>query len=174
MTKNNSSKLSKEEIAKTITNKAQNAISNFCIHDCKAYCCRKGYLKLKDSEVDTVTQNRKDKLIKKEILKKLEPNSEEVKKGYSYSLFMGTPNQPCPSLDQNTFKCKIHTSTNRSNTCSAFPIFLHKEKSNENNETKILIHFSRRCLAVKEGKLYPFEKVFLDAGINIVNVEDYS
>ena len=70
--------------AECIANKARKEIGKYCYEECKAYCCRKGYLILKPSQVDTVTQNRRTELEEKGILKKL---TEGKNKG-CYSMYM--------------------------------------------------------------------------------------
>jgi Fe-S-cluster containining protein len=139
--------------AEEIIRKARQSISQFCIEECKSYCCRRGYLTLKENEVDTVTQGRRQELIEKRILKKLK---------YDYSLFLGDDNNACPCLKD--FKCIIHESAERPKACGDFPLFV------EGN----LIKLSPRCLAVKTGMLYPYIKKLLMMGYKLKENHPYS
>ncbi len=69
-----------------------------------------------------------------------------------YSLYMGNSDSPCPSLKHN--KCTIHNNSKRPKTCNNFPLFLQGK----------LIRLSPRCLAVKQGKLYPYIKQLMALG----------
>lgn len=122
--------------AEKIAQKSRKAISSFCMEECVSFCCRKGYLPLKESEVDTVTQGRRKELQEQGLLT-LRPDGK-------YSLYMGNNDAPCPSFQNG--KCAIHTSKNRSLICRQFPIFV------DGNTVKI----SSRCLAAKAGLLYPY------------------
>lgn len=106
---------------------ARKSIGEFCMNECNAYCCRKGYLVLSEREV---------KLMIKDFshpgLKKLEDGT------YSFDLKTG-----CPQLSGS--KCLVHKDPGRSPTCSKFPIFLRENKK---------VHFSSRCPAVKGNKFY--------------------
>ena len=133
--------------AEKIANKARKSISKFCFEECMAYCCRKGYLVLTKYEVNKVTQGRKKELEKLELLTKL--------KDGNYSLNMGTPNFPCPSLQG--YKCLVHKSLKRSKTCGDFPIFIQDD----------YVKLSPRCLAVKQDLFYSYIKQWLALGIKI-------
>ena len=134
--------------ANKIANKARKSISKFCFEECKAYCCRKGYLVLTKYEVNKVTQRRTRELEKIKLLKKLENGN--------FSLNMGKNDFPCPSLQG--YKCLVHKSLKRSKTCSDFPIFIEAE----------YVKLSPRCLAVKEGLFYPFVKQWMELGFKIL------
>lgn len=112
---------------------ARSSISEFCINECKAYCCRKGYLILNKTELFVVG----DDLLKVTSMK-----------DGRFSLNL---NGGCFSLGFD-FKCNNYL--RRPDTCKTFPIFV------VGNEVRL----SPRCLAVKEGLLYPFIKQFLKAG----------
>ncbi|MBU1201278.1 MAG: hypothetical protein KJ583_02240 [Nanoarchaeota archaeon] len=107
---------------------ARKSIGKFCIEECKAYCCRKGYLILKENQLDLVMQGRKEELDC--ILKPLKDDT--------FSMFMGNHNQSCPSLT-TSYTCQIHKKRNRPQACKDFPVFLTSNK----------IILSPRCLAVK-------------------------
>ena len=88
--------------AEEIANRARNSLGEYCINECKAYCCKKGYLILKAKEVDLVVKGKKS-------LKKVEG-------GFSLNFNEGG----CPSLKDN--KCSVYE--NRPQTCRDFPIFI--------------------------------------------------
>jgi len=78
-----------------ILDQARNSISNYCINDCKALCCRKGKLLLQsENEIKFISQGKENKFLKRKILQKTNDgnftfNHERVK---------------CPYLT-NDFKC---------------------------------------------------------------------
>ena len=117
----------------TIAQQARASLSSYCSSECKAYCCRKGYLVFSPKEMTSFPRNILNDLKKKGRIKKLDNGS------YSLSL-----PPACPHLTGD-FRCTIHTSPLRPKTCGDFPLFL-SEKS---------FRLSARCPAVREGKLYP-------------------
>jgi len=135
--------LDAEKIAKI----ARKSIGKFCVEECKAYCCRKGYLILNENQVDLVMQNRKDEL--KLMLKPLQNGT--------FSMYMGGTIQSCPSLAED-YMCRIHLNKNRPNTCKEFPMFLSGNK----------IILSPRCLAVREGKFFPYIKKLQKLGYSLI------
>jgi len=137
--------------AEEIAEEARDAISPFCVEECKAYCCRKGYLVMTPEEATLVSGGRVKELTQKKVLKLLPYGK--------YSLFLGNP-EGCPSLDGS--KCKIHKDPLRPNTCKSFPIFI------EGNKVKL----SQRCLAVKQEKLYPYIAEMVKAGYKIIEMEE--
>jgi len=128
---------------------ARNGISDFCIEECKAYCCRKGYLVLTIEELELVTKGNVKGLMAKGIVKK---------HGDKYSLHLGASGFQCPSLD-GEFKCTIHKDPKRPSACKQFPVFIWGK----------MIRVSERCLALKAGKLYPYIKEFERNGYGIVD-----
>lgn len=144
-----------ETIAKAekIADQARKSISEYCMKECNSFCCRKGYLILKPGEVDLVSDGRALELIGKGILKKMENGD--------YSLFMGCYDIPCPSFKEG--KCSIHNKRKRPRTCREFPIFINDD----------YIRFSPRCPAVKEGKLYPYEKKLMALGFKLMKSDTY-
>lgn len=124
-----------QQIDQVLT-KARAALGQYCMHECKAYCCRKGYLPLKKEEVDIVTQNRTQELYKKGMLLRRTDGS--------YSLFMGNYEQPCPSLDLKSYSCTIHTNQKRPLVCRDFPVFRVDD----------IIFVSQRCPAVQNNFFY--------------------
>jgi hypothetical protein len=123
-----------------LAKKARNSISKYCIEECKAYCCRKGYLELKDKEMILTIGDKRQELEETGFLCEIE--------GGSFILNMSSPGG-CPSLDKN-FMCKIHKEKNRTLACKNFPIFV--------NETAKTIRISPRCAAFKSGKFYAFTR----------------
>ncbi len=123
--------------AEKIADEARKAISKYCYEECKAYCCRKGYLILTLEETDLFSRYSAD--FKKEELKKLENGD--------YSLNLQMNGFGCPMLGKD-FKCTIHKEEKRPHTCKQFPLFVDEENK--------ILRLSSRCLAVREGKLYPY------------------
>lgn len=126
--------------------KARKSISRFCAEECKAYCCRKGYLVL------TLEQT---KIIIKDKIYDFEQRGLLKKNGKNYSLFIGNYDYPCPCLQEH--KCIIHRSPQRPLACKDFPIFI----------TENTIRFSPRCLAVKLNMFYPHIKKLMKMSYNI-------
>ena len=131
--------------SKTIAKQARKSLGRFCAEECKAYCCRKGYLVFSPKEVTSFPGNILNDLGKKGRIKTLDNGS------YSLSL-----PPVCPHLTGD-FRCTIHTSLLRPKTCGDFPLFL-SEKS---------FRLSARCPAVREGKLYPYIAQLLNLGLKI-------
>lgn len=82
-----------------------------------------------------MTQGRKDEFVGKGLLKSLALGK--------YSLNMGTSDMAYPSLNTDTFKCKIHNNPKRPKTCRESPLFIEGKN----------IMLSPRCLAVRLGML---------------------
>lgn len=131
-----------------MADKARKSISSYCHNECKCYCCRNGYLILKGKETNLVTQNRRDELVTKNILTAIQDGN--------YSLKLGNSEEGCPSLKDH--QCSIHANRGRPLACKEFPIFV---KGNT-------VQFSHRCLAVKEGLFYKWQKKFLALGFKVV------
>ncbi len=125
-----------DEDVKQILDAARYDIGKFCIEECNAYCCRKGYLVLTPEQMELTLQGREDEFFEKGFLKTLSDGN--------YSLYMGDKDYPCPSLKDNM--CSIHKDPKRSDTCKAFPISI------EDNT----IYVSKRCLAGNANILYPY------------------
>ncbi|HZX44598.1 MAG TPA: YkgJ family cysteine cluster protein [Candidatus Nanoarchaeia archaeon] len=130
----------------TLAKEARNSIGEFCMEECKSYCCRKGYLSLSKKEAALLSDNRIDEWVKKRLLHKL---------GKKYSFFLGSEQFPCPKLKD--FKCTVHKDPNRPKACQNYPIFIKGNK----------IRLSSRCLAVNADKLYPYISQFLKLGYKI-------
>jgi Fe-S-cluster containining protein len=122
--------------ADQILEQARNGISQFCIEECRAYCCRKGYLVLTPKQAKATMQGREEEYRSLSLLKDMTNGN--------ISLYMGDKDHPCPSLKDN--RCMIHKHPDRSDTCRIFPIHI---KDN-------IIHVSKRCLAAKANMFYPY------------------
>ncbi len=134
------------EQAEEIADKARTSLSNYCMEECKSYCCRKGYLVLTPTQVKLVCQNREEELKQKEILLEMDDGN--------YSLHLGNKDG-CPSLKDN--KCLIHTNSNRPEACKIFPVFIEDKK----------IRLSKRCPAIRANKLYPHIRELTTKGYKI-------
>ncbi len=133
--------------AETIAKKARSSIGKFCFEECKAYCCRKGYLVLTETELKATAGKRLKEMDENGGVKKLDNGR--------FSLYIGDSRVGCPSLKDN--KCVIHTSRNRSMICRNFPITLDGKK----------IFLSQRCLAVRMGMLFPYIKKLTMMGYTV-------
>lgn len=140
-----------EEIQKLIDVTLKD-IGDFCINECKSFCCRKGYLVLKNEEVDLVIGKYKEELIKRGELKEMSVGK--------FSLNLNNYLGGCPQLKK--LKCEIHEHENRPSTCKNFPIFIL------GNEIKI----SPRCTAKRENKFFEFIHEAEKRGYKIV--EEFS
>ncbi len=131
-----------------LANEARNSISDYCINECNAYCCRKGYLILNEAEKNITVGSKEIEFSKNNDLKKLDDDK--------YSLHLGGQTGSCPSLVNNM--CMIHKDPARSSTCKDFPIFIE-----DNNK----IRLSPRCPAVKNNQLYAYSYQFVQLGFEI-------
>jgi len=132
-----------------LANEARNHISEYCMTECNAYCCRKGYLILSSEEVDLLVGDKRSELEKNEFIK---PQDDGL---FSFSL--SNDSGHCPQL--NGSKCMIHKNSSRPSTCSSYPIFINEEKKE--------IRLSPRCFAVRDNKLYLYVKKFLELGFKL-------
>lgn len=132
-----------------LATKARNSISNFCMSECNAYCCRKGYLVLSEVELDFLVGEKRSYLESEGDIKKLENNS--------FSLHLGNSLGACPRLDGAI--CSVYKDALRPLTCEKFPLFVDEEKK--------MARFSSRCFAVKENKMYPYREEFLRRGFKV-------
>jgi Fe-S-cluster containining protein len=139
--------------AERIANKARNSLGTYCIKECKAFCCRNGYLVFGEESVDMVTQGRKKELEDKGMLKKL--------KNGKYSLYLNNHKLPCPCLVVKDYTCKIHKNKKRPQACQQFPIFIEGKT----------VKLSPRCPAIKENLLYPFLKKLSMKGYKIIEYD---
>ena len=130
-----------------IAEEARNSLGKYCMEECKAFCCRKGFLPLKESEVDIITLGKREELLSKGVLKK---------NGDKYSLDM---RKGCSAIKDN--KCQVYDK--RPKICRDFPLFI---------EGKIIMA-SPGCPAVREGKLYPYIKRLLMEGFKLSESDSF-
>ena len=134
-----------------ILESARNDISSFCVEECHAYCCRKGYLVLTPEQTTLTMQGREKEYKEKGFLKPMTDGN--------FSLYMGDKDHPCPSLKDS--KCMIHKEPGRSQTCKDFPISIQDN----------VIRVSRRCLAGKANMLYPHIALLIRKGFTLPKEE---
>lgn len=145
-TNNQKDNFDPEELA----NKARESLSTYCFTECKAKCCRKGFLLLKAEEVPLMQGVDKEKL-------KVIPTAED---GREFVLNLGEKETGCPNLQD--YKCMIHKNPNRPKACQDFPLFIWKNKT---------IMVTHACPGVRENMLYPFLAEFKMKGYKIVEIE---
>ncbi len=118
---------------KQILSDARNSISDYCINNCNALCCKtEGLILLNDKEIDFICGNKKCEYLKNGILSKTKDNN------YKYDL----EKKSCKHLGKD-FKCSNHHKNGYPRVCSDYPIFI----------VKGYIITSSLCLAVVFGKL---------------------
>ncbi len=125
-----------------LANEARESISQFCMQECNAYCCTKGFLILSEEEMKLMIGNKK---VEKDLFKKTKDDK------YSLNLSLG-----CPSLENH--KCLIHKEEKRSSTCKNFPIFINEKT----------IKISDRCPAKRNNLFYPYVHQFLKLGYKVI------
>ncbi len=143
--------MSKFKEAELIADEARRAISDFCINECKAYCCKKGYIMVRRHQLNQIATKQKEEILEKEGKIKEFPFSGKFQIDFANSL------GGCPALKDN--KCTIHKNPERPRVCHEFPIFVHLDK----------IKISGKCPAYQNNKLYPFIKKLTELGHEIIN-----
>jgi len=99
-----------------IISAARSSIGNYCINECKAKCCKSGFLLLKDqAQIEGVLKNKEKYSIKTKFLKKNWDGT--------YSFFLGNSKFNCPSLKNNM--CTIYKENYRPKACADFPLFVY-------------------------------------------------
>jgi Fe-S-cluster containining protein len=148
--------ISKENISKAerVANKARKSLSSLCFEECKAYCCRKGFLIISEKQINILLGDKMKDFEAKGNIKMLDNGN--------YSLNLDNHLGSCPCLVE--FKCKIHKNPDRPQACKDFPVFI-------NGDT---VRLSPRCPGVKIGKLYPYEHMFLKLGFTLGKSHAYS
>jgi len=127
---------------------AKEIIIDYCLSKCNAFCCRYGYLVLKDEkELEKVVGKKRNRLEKLGLLKKTERGV--------YSLYMGDPKYPCPSLNKEN-RCTIYPT--RPNLCKEFPLFVYGN----------MIIAAPTCPAVKKGVIDKHLKQLQEKGYRII------
>lgn len=139
----------KIEKAEKIADKARESISKFCMNECKAYCCRKGYIMVREDQLNEIAT--------KEIQKKLTEEKKIEKYSFSQKFKINFTNSlgGCPALKDN--KCTIHKNAKRPKVCHEYPIFV------QFNEIRI----SSKCPAQQQNKLYPYIRKLHKLGYKI-------
>jgi hypothetical protein len=80
----------KDDSAEKLAMTARESLSSYCYLECKAHCCRKGYLLLTAKEVDLMQNTRK------EDLKIIPVQMELDKRGYVFNLGLRADGCPKP------------------------------------------------------------------------------
>ena len=88
---------------KTIEVRARVSLGDFCFTECKAYCCRKGYVEFTPEEYV--------------LIFKVE---EKDKPKDKLTVYLG---DRCPALNSD-FKCSIHSNKLHPKVCGDYPIFV--------------------------------------------------
>ena len=133
--------------AHRIAEAARASLSSFCIEECKAYCCRRGYLSVTEKEAQPILSKCSD--FQKEFKVTVKPAA------ISISL-----EGDCPALAEN--KCSIYSE--RPQVCRDYPIFL------EGNFLKV----SAYCTGAKEGRLYPYIAEIIRLGYTLVKSNPFA
>lgn len=132
-----------------ILEEARNSIGEFCMKECKAFCCRNGFIFLRnEKEINSVVGDRKEFFKKKGVLSKGENGFYRLKL---------TEQDPCPKLGKN-FECTIHKDEDRPRVCKDYPVIPYLN----------MIFLSPYCKAVEQGKLKEHEKAMKVEGFNII------
>ena len=133
-----------------IAQKARKSISSFCIEECKAYCCRKGYLNITHKELKSMITSYEIKHL---------PSNIVMKNSNSYTVYLGDALNPCPGLNLD-HTCKIHRKNTRPIGCKNFPIFINEEKK--------LLFVSSRCPAIKMGMIFQHTRKIVSIGYKLI------
>ena len=134
--------------AEFLVKEAKHSISDFCLTVCKAYCCRKGFLPLDKSNVDTVLADKKKEIQDLGLL--------QIRGDGKFALQMGTTGHPCPSL-QKDLKCRVYNQKEKPLACERFPFYVEEDT----------LKVAHGCLAVREGKFYPATTQILKLGFTL-------
>jgi len=116
--------------AKKIITRARSIICKYCIEECNAFCCRKGYLLLEKKEAEAVVQKKLENITEKGPIRK-----------YEDKVYISLA-KDCPALKKNL--CTIHRKKTRPQLCKDFPIFI-------DNKT---ISLSNNCPAITDNIIY--------------------
>jgi Fe-S-cluster containining protein len=101
----------------TLADTARNSLSSYCINECKSKCCRHGSLLLQsEQELHVIIENKKNQLLKKNILKVTEQGN------YTLNFDKGGS---CKHLSGENM-CQIHKNPKRPKICGDFPLFVFK------------------------------------------------
>jgi Fe-S-cluster containining protein len=99
----------------TIADNARNSISDYCINNCKAKCCKRGKLVLfNEKEVNAIVGEHKQKYIEQNILT-VNPKTSN----YHYDL----EKKSCKNLTTKNL-CSIHNLNSKPRICRDYPLFI--------------------------------------------------
>lgn len=126
-----------------IAEMARASIGQFCISVCKAQCCRRGFLTVKDDEIQTVTKG-----------KALPHRFQPLHFGVS---LLDLRKEPCPALTSD-FRCSVYADKKRPKPCANYPLYVHGKQ----------VIAAPDCLAVQQGLLDPFLKQLEDKGCKLI------
>jgi len=104
-------------IVDRILKNARNSISNYCINECKAKCCRKGSLLVQSKEelFSLIDEDDFQNLFEKQVITKSTNND-------NWHVFNHESVGGCPKLDENNL-CMIYENKDKPKICSDFPLF---------------------------------------------------
>lgn len=143
--------MSKLKEAERIADEARNSISEFCMNECGAYCCRKGYIMVREHQLNTIATKEKQIILNNEGKIKEFLSSGKFQVDFTNSL------GGCPALIEN--KCSVHKNPERPKVCHEFPIFVFVDH----------VRISSKCPAQENNKFYPHIRQFTELGLKIVN-----
>ena len=130
-----------------VADEARNSIGNYCMTVCKALCCRKGLIYMRDkNEMQAVTGNKQNDLERTKIL---------IAKDDGFVLDVGK--QQCPQLTPD-FKCAVYKNQNRPMACHHYPLYLYGEQ----------VVAAPGCLAVQNKLLDPYLEKLEKLGYRII------
>lgn len=134
---------------KEILNEARSSISDYCINECHAKCCRTGKLVLFNSnEIDFICQGKEKKFLKRRVLQLTKDGN------YTYN----HTRVKCPHLTSD-FKCNDWKNENRPKVCSDFPLFFSQEK---------FIITAQTCPGVENKMFDKYLKKLEELGLKII------
>ncbi|NCN51512.1 hypothetical protein GW931_00680 [archaeon] len=132
--------MKKQKEVNEIISKARKSIGKFCIEECNAYCCRKGYIIINEQQVNIIaTKNEQIELKKENKLKELVFSGKFM---LDFSNSLGG----CPKLKGT--KCLIQSNPERAKVCQESPIFLFGDS----------VRISSKCPAHQKNMFYLFIK----------------
>ncbi len=135
-------------VAEELANTARNSLSNYCLFECEANCCRGGYLILSAEEVALMPN------INISTLNMMPIRSSTDKKRYLFNL--GIKNG-CPNLLNS--KCLIHKNPLRPKVCGDYPLFIGEDKT---------LIVASDCIGVDENKLFGYLSEFKTLGYKLI------
>lgn len=142
--------MNKLQKAEQIIDKARKSISEFCINECNAYCCKKGYIMVRENQLNTIATKEEQELLKNEGKLK------EFEFAGKFQINFDNSLGGCPALKEN--KCTVHENPLRPRICHEFPIFV------QGDEIKI----SPKCPANQKNMFFPYERELIELGFKII------